>query len=250
MTTLFDDPGMTHHHDQNARRAVRRLALGGALQLIRTRNGWSVNDAADAAKIAPMTWRRMEDGLDVRERSHAALDLVLDLPFGSVKRALADDLLMVEFVKMAGVDVRHVALDNAAEFLALFAEQTRTGSPRQERSVDPVAQVWAQRARPASEIRDEQLLAALDQFAQHVPRVQPTPMQLATNLVETLSALNLTPAIDDAVQAVLRAMPDLIGTALRTAARDIAHDAAMAAAPEQRRPRIDQDPLVEDRAST
>lgn len=243
-TTLFDDPGMTHHHDQNARRHARRLALGGALQLIRTRNGWSVNDAAEAAKIAPMTWRRMEDGLDVRERSHAALDVLLDLPFGTVKRALADDLLMVEIVKMAGVDVRHVASDNAAEFLATFAEQTRTGSPRQVRATHHRAVADAvgvqDRADPIHARRatagacDEQLLDALAALSQHVPRVQPTPMELATNLVETLAALNVTPAIEEAVQAVLRAMPDLIGTALRTASLDIAHEEAIAAADDRR----------------
>lgn len=175
-----------HRPDLGHRAGTRKLALGGALQIVRARNVWSVNDAASAAQIAPMTWRRMEDGLDVRQRTHVAVDKLLDLPFGTVKRALNDDALMVQLVTVCGADAREAA-DDPAAFLEAFAEQTRTGSPRQVREGD-----------------------LLGRWTQGVPAGKPTNLELATQLVQRLAALPSTTAIDDAVQAILKAMPDLI----------------------------------------
>jgi hypothetical protein len=121
------------------RRQIRQLALGGALQLIRGRRAWSVNDAAQHAGLAPMTWRRIEDGLTVRAASHTAVDRLLELPFGTVRRALNDDLMMVDIVKLTGTDVRHVATDNAAEFLADFARTTRKVGAVERLFTDPGA---------------------------------------------------------------------------------------------------------------
>lgn len=221
-TTLFDNPDVTHAADHEAQRAVRRLALGGVLQLIRARNKWKVADAASRASIASMTWRRVEDGMPVRERSHAALDRVLDLPFGSVKRALNDDLLMVDIVRLAGVDTRHVAMDNAAEFLRRFAEQMRTGSPRQERTALPAAPT-----RPTSEwpAIDEATRLALQAFSMHVPTVKPTDLELVNRVVEQLTRSTVqSPAVRELIQAAARAVPDLIAQQLDEAARDLADE--------------------------
>lgn len=223
-TALFDNPDVTHAADHEAQRAVRRLALGGVLQLIRARNKWKVADAASHASIASMTWRRVEDGMPVRERSHAALDRLLDLPFGSVKRALNDDLLMVDIVRLAGVDARHVAADNAADFLARFADQMRTGSPRQERTAAPPAAP----TRPASEwpAIDEATRLALQAFSMHVPTVKPTDLELVNRVVEQLTRSTVqSPAVRELIQAAARAVPDLIAQQLNEAVRDLADSA-------------------------
>lgn len=153
-------------------RRTRRLALGGALQLIRARNRWTVLDAAHHAQLAPMTVRRIEDGLPVRDRSYAALDKLLGLMPGSVKRALADDRVMADFVRATtGEDV--VGLGG----LEAFAGQTRTNSPRQARA----------EANP------------------------PTELELVNRVIERLTQRAAqTPAIRELVRAAAAALPDLI----------------------------------------
>lgn len=214
---LFGDQDVNTPAEQQAR-LTRRLALGGALQLIRQRNDWNVNEAATRAGLAPMTYRRAEDGLAIRERSLTALDHLLDMPVGTVKRALADDLLMVDVVKLAGVDVRHVAADNAGEFLDEFAEQTRTNSPRQGREVLP--RVVAARPWPAV---DEATNRALAAFAHHVPATQPTDLEVVNRLLEQLARSSVqTEPIRELLRAAHRAVPDLIAAQLREAERDLA----------------------------
>jgi hypothetical protein len=165
-----------------------------------------VAEAAERAGIAPMTWRRVEDGLVVRDRSHVALDRLLECPPGTVKRALADDMLMVELVKRrAGVDARGVAEDNAAEWLDRFAMQTRTGSPRQLRLIhgDRSPAVVVPGAR------------------------RPSSLELVNRVVEQLSrAEDLTPAMRDLVRAIASALPDL-------AQRAAAEQDAAAAGPDR-----------------
>lgn len=245
-SSLFDDPGMTHRgEDPVDHRAVRRLALGGALQLVRTRNGWNVTQAASHAGLAPMTVRRVEDGLPVRERSYAALDRLLDLSFGTVKRALADDMLMVEVVKLAGVDTRRVAADNAAEFLAEFGEQTRTDSPRQNRVL---GHQWSDRSaarRPGPwPAVDDATRRALAEMSQHVPPNRPTDLQLVQQMVDQLTRQPVTPAIDELVQVALKAMPDLIARQLEQAEEDIraARDNLQQVVPEQTQHDDDREP--------
>lgn len=228
MTTLFDDTEVTH--DATEHRAVRRLALGGAIQLVRTRNGWNVTEAAANAGLAPMTWRRVEDGLDVRERSHAALDRVLKVAFGTVKRALADDVQMLELLKLTGVDTRHVASDNAAEFLEAFAEQTRTGSPRQKRMIGPQRSGPVRSGLPGHgpvsswPAVDGRTRDALEAMSMHVPAVQPTDLQLVQRMVDQLTRTAVTPAVRDLIEAALKAMPDLIARQLDQAEQDIRAD--------------------------
>lgn len=238
LTAPMNDSQMTQHRpDQDERRVVRRLALGGALQLIRTRHRWNVAAAAAAAGLAPMTWRRVEDGLAVRERTHAVLDGLLELPFGSVKRALADDLRMVEIVTLAGVDTRHVAADNAGEFLAAFAEQTRTGSPRQARALSHAAA--PERPWPAV---DADTRRALEALSQHVPLVRPTDLEVVQRMIDQLTRAPVTPAIHDLLGAALKALPDLISRQVRAACAEL--DQAAAAA------RGGQDPAEEQTAGT
>ncbi|MGD9530540.1 MAG: helix-turn-helix domain-containing protein, partial [Pseudonocardia sp.] len=126
--SLFDDPDLDHGPDLAERRTVRRQVLAGILRVIRGRNDWSVNDAASAASIAPMTWRRLEDGLDVRKRTLTALDSLLGQPFGTVRRALDDDLVMVSLTGLADVDASTVAPEDAGAFLDALAERFRTGT--------------------------------------------------------------------------------------------------------------------------
>lgn len=83
--------------------AERRFMLARALQSTRASNGWSVNDAASKASIAPMTWRRLEEGLDVRQGTLVALDELLNQPRGTVVRALAADQVMSDLINRLGV---------------------------------------------------------------------------------------------------------------------------------------------------
>lgn len=228
---LFGDPEeMTHDEDPAVRRTVRMLALGGALQLVRVRNGLNVNEAAAHANLAPMTLRRIEDGLPVREKSHAALDKFLDLAVGTVKRALADDMAMIELLRLTGVDTRHVHVDNAAEFLAAFADQLRTDSPRQQRVLGPVRSGPVRSGLPghgpvsAWPPVDDATRQALYALSQHVP-AQPTDLQLVQSMLDQLTRTAPTPAIKDLIEAALRAMPDLIARQLEQAEREIRAEA-------------------------
>lgn len=217
--SLFDDhepQDETHKPDPEMSRAVRQLALGGALQMIRAKNVWSVSDAASKASIAPMTWRRMEDGLDVRQRTHVAIDRLLELPFGSVKRALADDFLMVQVLGATGVETSYVSEATAPQFLASFADRTRAVNSRPVR--EPF---WITRLTSNPQQSNSDLEKALAALAHHVPPVAPSNLELATQLVERLTALQPTAAIDDAVHAILKAMPDLIARTCVDAQNDI-----------------------------
>lgn len=223
--TLFKDDDVTHASDDpGVQRAIRRLALGGVLQLLRVRRGWKVNEAASRASIAPMTWRRLEDGMPVRQRSHAALDQLLDLPFGSIKRALNDNLLMVDIVKLVGVDTRHVAADSAADFLREFGEQTRTDSPRQVRAAGQVRMQMPPVAPTPWPVVDEATRLALQALSTHVPTMKPTDLELVNRVVEQLtrSVVRQSPAVQELIQAAARAVPDLIAHQLHEAERDLA----------------------------
>src|ERR1700754_683380 len=93
ITIVLDGGDMGQKPDPAVRRAVRQQVLAGAVRMVRTARGWSVNDTAAQAGVAPMTWRRVADGLDVRRKAMTAIDGVLNLPFGTAARALDDDLV-------------------------------------------------------------------------------------------------------------------------------------------------------------
>lgn len=181
------DPAVTHD-DPQYRRGMRSLALGGVLQLLRTRENWSVETAAQRAGIGHMTWRRAEDGFTVRRRTYAALDAVLGLPLGTVSRALNDDRLMVELASLV-IDTSNVRADQAATFVETFAQQTLSGSPRQARQLAAV------------DVVDElPLVVAVGQL---VTRLASLPERGA--------------AAEDALQALLRLLPELSPPAHRRA---------------------------------
>jgi len=233
-TTLFDDHENDHRPDPEQRRAARQLALGGVLQYLRAKNVWSVNDAASHAGIAPMTWRRLEDGLDVRQRTHVAIDKLLHAPFGTVKRALGDDWLMYHFLRDHGPELHLISdLDdvtpaNVADFLLHFAEDVRGMSPRQ--SANPsMTSKWTLGPKATLKHVDatrQEVETALAALSQHIPAGRPTNLELATQLVERMTALPPTAAIDEAVHAILKAMPDLIARTCVEAEQDIADDLA------------------------
>lgn len=174
-------------------RTVRAVALGGALTLFRQARGWSVNDAAREADLAPMTWRRIENGQTVRDNSLVAVDTLLGLEQGTTRRALADDRLMRGVIQAAtGQDV------TAAGGLASFAEQTRTRSPQQERDLDSAL---------------ERGLAMQRRATNAILRTMPEPTtgELVAGLLARLARL---PRQTRETQALVRALsaagPDLI----------------------------------------
>lgn len=78
---------------------ARRAALGAAVLQLRTRRRWSVNEAAAATRIAPMTWRRIEAGMPIRSRSMLALARILELPPATVAAAFQGDDEMRELLQ-------------------------------------------------------------------------------------------------------------------------------------------------------
>lgn len=211
-TTLFDDHDMDQGPDPGVRRAVRRAVLGGVLHLIRAARGWNVNDAASQAGMAPMTWRRLEDGLDVRRRSLAAVDHLLDEPLGTAQRALDDDLLMLSLAGKHGVDVTAAGPIGAADFLDQLAERFRTGT------------VSSSPARPAGErwpVVDDAHRRALDAMAHHVPALAPTPLDHARALIRALDGTT-EPLLQELCRVACKALPDLMALELHQAEAEMA----------------------------
>lgn len=223
-STLFDETDTDHRPDPAERRRTRLLALGGALQLLRTGRGWNVNDAASAANVAPMTWRRLEEGQAVRRRTHVAVDVLLDQPFGTVERAVADDVLMLNLVAHLGaVDRASVTDDDAGDVLAAYTQRLVTGSTRPVQTGRPSSS-----PRPGSgwPVVDPATSAALAALSQHVPACHPTELELVQRTIERLVNLHPTPAIDALVKAALEALPDLIAHQVHAACVELPEDPA------------------------
>lgn len=220
-TSLFDEPDADTRPDPAERRAVRRQVLAWVLRTIRARRGWNVNDAASAAGIAPMTWRRLEDALDVRTRTLTALDTLLGQPFGTVRLALDDDATMVAVAGLAEGKVSSVQMDDAAGYLDELAERYRSGASHTvtvsgRATVNPPPP----RAWPAVDDATRQALAAA---ALHVPAVRPTDLELVNRLVEQLTRSTVqTSAVRALIQAAAAAVPDLIAQQLAEAERALA----------------------------
>lgn len=205
--SLFDDPDVTTRPDPAERRAVRRHVLGGILQVIRARRAWSVNDGASHAGIAPMTWRRVEEGLDVRQRTLTALDGLLGQPFGTVRRALDDDLAMVQLVRFADIDTEGVDVADPAGFLAALAERFRSGTAPAVLASDVTAH-----SRPRDRAIERHSRAVSPETLASLAGIVPPMSDLtrAAELVERITRRTLTPALENAVAAILAAMPDLV----------------------------------------
>jgi hypothetical protein len=57
--------------------------FGRAIELERLRRGWTADEAARRAAVAPKTWQRLEDGLPVRKLTLLKVDQLFGLPSGT-----------------------------------------------------------------------------------------------------------------------------------------------------------------------
>lgn len=216
--TLFDDPVMTSRPDPARRKAVRRQVLGGILQVIRARRAWSVTDAASQAGIAPMTWRRLEDGLEVRQRTLTALDGLLGQSFGTVRRALDDDGALAHLVALTGVDTPPVDPDEIGPYLDALAERLRTGTVTGSATANLGGAHQGPRTATGTG-RAALALGPLGFGTRKVETEEPSTITLAAQLVDRLTRGPMTEAIEHAVASILAAMPDLVrGGDMRAAA--------------------------------
>lgn len=184
---------------------MRRLALGGALQIHRTAKGWSVEQAAVHAGLGHMTFRRLQDGYGVRNRTYGAIDALLELQPGTVKRALGDDLVMATLIRdIAGVDTKDVTTGNAAAFVERFAKATLSDTAK---STVGARTTVALHPAPSQvpEVHGYWRSTTSDRPQQPVSDLEATAA-----LIDRLTARHLTPNLDAAVRALLAAMPDLI----------------------------------------
>lgn len=83
-------------------------ALGGVLQIVRGIRGWSVETAAREAHMGHMTWRRIEDGQPVREKTYGQVEACLGLGSGLIRRALTSPSTMIVLANDLGIDVSSV----------------------------------------------------------------------------------------------------------------------------------------------
>lgn len=207
--SLLDDNTRTAG---NPGRGHRVYALAGLLQVIRSQRGWSVEQAAVHAEIGHMTWRRAEHGVASRMKTYAAIDRILGLPAGTVNRATRSDDLMVELARHIGVDVSDATNIGTEAWVAKYAEQSAADTP--------AGRVMHNREAPLVHL-DPALPTALQALAQHTPATAPSDLQVASDLIERMRTHADQPEVADAIQAVLRAIPAMIGVTVRGAARDI-----------------------------
>lgn len=207
---LFGD-SVTAQEAEVEARARRAYALAGLLQVVRSRQGWSVEQAAVHAGIGHMTWRRAEQGVPSRLKTYAAMDRLFELPAGTVHRATQNDDRLVELAEHLEVDTTDARNMGSSAWVAKFAEGTAAVTPAGRMVHLPTA-----RQAP----RNPELLDALEALAQHRPPVVPTDLQAAIDLIGRMAKHEPTPDIRAAIDAVLRAVPDMIGVAVRDAAAD------------------------------
>lgn len=228
---LFDNP--TVYTEDRQRATLRAFALGGVLQVLRAGKGWSVEQAAVHANLGHMTWRRMEDGYSVRNKTYAAVDSLFELPFGTTKRALADDLLMVQLIARVGVDTSEVTTASASGFVDRFAQQTlsnaarKTVAARTGRGPDRTG-----RPGPADRTGPDELGQLRDAVhAASAARALATPpvsdLEAMAQMIDRLTRRTMTPRLESAVRAMLDAMPELIAVQVEQAVEaESAHPAA------------------------
>lgn len=208
---LFDDPSLYAAATDQQRGQMRALALGGVLQTLRAGKGWSVEQAAVHAGLGHMTWRRMEDGFNVRAKTYAAVDTLFDLPFGTVRRALNDDLLMVQLIAGVGVDTGEVTTASAPAFVDTFARQTLSRAARQ--TVKARAEGVARdvgRVRRLASTEDTAAVTTSGASGLTVAGRPLSDVEAVANVLDRLTRRAMTPRLERAVRALLDAMPDLI----------------------------------------
>jgi transcriptional regulator with XRE-family HTH domain len=186
--TLFDQD--VDRPDPEIRSAVRRAVLGGVVKVWRTRKGWSVNDSAAASGMAPMTWRRVEQGMTVRRHAETQIDKLLGQPFGTIRRALDDDPAMVS---LSGIAVDAGVVDDPAAYLDELAERFRSGT---------VPNGITAATRPPS----RPIVPAVPV----VSAANTADVVLASELVAHMVRGPLTEAMTNAIASVLAALPDML----------------------------------------
>lgn len=172
--------------------AMRRHALGGVLMVWRGHKGLSVENAAKFMGIGHMTLRRLEAGTPVRNGTYAHLEDVFNLQRGHLQRALGDDDAMVDLARDLGVDTTAVAEGyDPRRWLLSLARKTQPEDP--------------------FDVRAQGGTATLGATATITAGGAPVPPMVVTvsDLVSRLVARRRTPAEEDALQALLRLLPEL-----------------------------------------
>ena len=83
--------------------SMRRCALGAFLRHWRASQGLSIEAMAERAGLSHMSWRRAEDGHELRAKTYNAVETVAQLPAGMVSRALLDDDALIELAGQLGI---------------------------------------------------------------------------------------------------------------------------------------------------
>lgn len=165
---------------------ARRLALAGVLRVVRGHKGWSVETASGLAGSNHVSWRRMEAGSPTRPATYSKVENLLHLPLGSVQRALGDDEAMVDLARELGVDTTEVAEGVSptrwvVRFAIAFGPNPKMGVP--------------------TVVVEE-------------PEQESIVVSVADIVARLAAEKDRSPAKEDALQALLRVMPEL-GTTCR-----------------------------------
>lgn len=73
--------------------------FGRIIERERTARGWTAEEAARRARVAPKTWQRLEDGLPVRNLTFSKVDILFRLKRGSIMQAWQEELDLNEVLK-------------------------------------------------------------------------------------------------------------------------------------------------------
>lgn len=149
-----------------------------------------------------MTWRRVEDGYAVRNKTYAAIDQLLDQPVGTVKRALGDDLLIAALARdYANADTTYLTSGNAGHWVERFAKSMLSEHSKATVGARTSVALHPARAEGA---------AAAPVVQQRPARAESSDVVLAAELLDRFARRQLTPAMETAMKALLDAMPDLL----------------------------------------
>lgn len=204
-TPLFGQPSVYNRNVD----VLRRLAVGGVLQIKRAAEGWSVEQAAVHAGIGHMTWRRIEDGYAVRNKTYASVDQLLGLSIGAVKRALGDDLLVAALARdVAGEDISEVTPQTAPDWVERFAKSTLSTAAKATIGARTSVALHPARATAAAPAVNLSGMGSLTVGGQ--PRPESPDVVLAAELLDRFTRRTLTPSMERAMRALLDAMPDLL----------------------------------------
>lgn len=107
--------------EQDSRGQFER-EFGEVIKRERARRGWSAEDAARRAGVAPKTWQRLEDGKPVRNKTFESVDGLFGLPPGTAVRVWQDGVAGVLEVALERAQ-RNEHVTNAARFAVGYRER-------------------------------------------------------------------------------------------------------------------------------